>query len=237
LGRYGIPTTSESSDACLSDSTDGYKNAVSDSESLAEAKKRCAARHPSLHFCNNLRRYPQRLRMIVTGDVVASSSVDDVGVQVDVKQEAPLQQQRMQPAAQQQSGLCHEPSLAASLSICQSRSVSSSQAPPAAPPAAPALASASHDTNGRNDDAGMHYPSDWTELDQCIYPAASLRQTDYKVTNPPPHSHPASQALSASWKNSFLARKFTFWRAAPRELASFKRIRLFVILLGILAAA
>lgn len=143
---------------------------MSDSESLAEPKKR----------------YPQRLRMIVTGDVLASTSVDDAGTQVDVKEEAPVQQPRMQPPAQQ-SGLSHEPALAASLSICQSQSVSNSQAPPAAP----AFASASHDTNARNDDAGMQCPSDWAELDQCIYPVGSLRQTHYKVTTPPPpHSRP-----------------------------------------------
>jgi hypothetical protein len=118
--------------------------------------------------------------MIVTGDVLVSSSMDDVGIQVDVKEEVPMQQSWIQPPVQQ-SDLSLEHALPASSSLCQSQAVSNSQASPAAP----AFASVAHNTKGRGDLGSMQCSSDWLELEHCLYPVGPVRQTNFEVIELP----------------------------------------------------
>ena len=150
MNRYGIPTTSESSDTC-----------ISDSESLAEPKKR----------------YPQRLRMIVTGDVSATSSIDDASIPVG-SIEGKLMEQSWAERASQQSSFPEEHAPRAS---------SSSSLPPpqtASNPPASLDACAAQDTKECEETGCVRLSCDWSELDQCLYPVGPVRRTNYRVTFP-----------------------------------------------------
>ena len=155
--RYGIPTTSESSDTC-----------VSDSESLSEPKQR----------------YPQRLRMIVTGDVCASSSADDAPIQVFGKQQSLPEHVWTAPSTDRsttpQERAQQPPS-----------SSSSSSFPPlvSKPPPPPlddrAFVSTANASSIISEQVAAQLPSEWTVLDHCIYPVGPAKPTDYRVQIPP----------------------------------------------------
>ncbi len=166
MHRYGIPTTSESSDTC-----------VSDSESLAEAKKR----------------YPQRLRMIVTtGDVAASASLDDDTVAVNVGEVTRSEQlwadcQSQQPTFPEARAPRASSSSSSSSSLAPSSQVENK---PADCLDARPIASAAHGARSHDDRGSLQLSSEWAVLDQCIYPAGPVRRTNYRVTFPLIH-HPS----------------------------------------------
>lgn len=171
--KYGIPTTSESSDT-----------GVSDSESFSEPKKR----------------YPQRLRMIVTRDVSASSSVDDATIPVNFREENHSEQLLSERASQQSSfPEEHAPHTSSSSSSNSSRVVGD---PPAYADARP-MASVAVVTKSVEEQGNMHVASDWAELDQCVYPVGPVKRINYR---------PLDNWLESNDQDCFLS----CWVLSPR---------------------
>jgi hypothetical protein len=112
--------------------------------------------------------------MIVTGDVTASSSLDDCVMQHNVKSSS--QQERLsEDRVSQQSAVSQERVQQVPPSCSHDENDTS------APLGDTALASvipAALDCDHRRD----WQTSDWMEMDQCIYPAGPVRQTNYQVS-------------------------------------------------------
>jgi hypothetical protein len=194
MNRYGIPTTSESSDTC-----------VSDTESLAEAKKR----------------YPQRLRMIVTtGDVAASTPLDDDAVAVNVR-EGSRSEQLWVDCQSQQPTVPEERAPRASSSSSSSSFSSSSQVASklAASHDTHPIAHAVHAAKSFEEQGSSQLSTDWVVLDQCIYPPGPIRPTNYRVTLPfMPHPSFGSVLILALISDTcFLAQPLDKWLASDDQ--------------------
>ena len=116
--------------------------------------------------------------MIVTGDITASTSLDDAPMQANVQnagcpeqmsvertsQQSTVSQERVQQASSSSRIVSDSPDLSGTL----------------------AVASAAPANMDSDDRRNMQITSDWIEMDQCIYPARALSQTNYRVRMPPP---------------------------------------------------